>query len=224
MKAKFNLEIKTPCSEDYKNFQPTENGGFCKSCQKEVIDFTTMTSDEILQFFKENNNGKTCGRFAKHQLEHTYQDFQPKKYNFFKSFGLAVLSLFSINAVQGQETKKKTEIVLKKKISEKLKTDEEILVEGIVSDEEGPLPGVNVVLKGSTIGAETDFDGHFKFPKPLKKGDILVFSFVGMETKEVKITNSRKLNVFLKGAEYLLMGEVQTKKVFKSSKKKGFWK
>jgi len=54
---------------------------------------------------------------------------------------------------------------------------------GIVSDEEGPLPGVNVYLKGrATVGILTDMDGKFKIKA--QKGEVLVFSFIGYRTVE----------------------------------------
>ncbi|MCB0847413.1 MAG: hypothetical protein KDE26_29385, partial [Bacteroidetes bacterium] len=62
MNRKINLTITKPCSEQFENFQPTHAGGFCQSCQKEVIDFTQMSDREILLYF-ENRSQKTCGRF-----------------------------------------------------------------------------------------------------------------------------------------------------------------
>ena len=59
------------------------------------------------------------------------------------------------------------------------------------------LPGVNIIIKGTSQGTQTDFDG--KYTIEAKKGDILVFSFVGFKTKEVKVdANSAVINVVLK--------------------------
>ena len=59
------------------------------------------------------------------------------------------------------------------------------------------LPGVNIIIKGTSQGTQTDFDG--KYTIKAKKGDILVFSFVGFKTKEVKVdANSAVINVVLK--------------------------
>ena len=59
------------------------------------------------------------------------------------------------------------------------------------------LPGVNIIIKGTSQGTQTDFDG--KYTIKAKKGDILVFSFVGFKTKEVKVDgNSAVINVVLK--------------------------
>lgn len=72
---------------------------------------------------------------------------------------------------------------------------------GIVSDESGPLPGVSVLVKGSTISTETDFDG--KYSINVKTGDILVFSFVGMENVEKTVDTSNTIDVKLEGANVL---------------------
>lgn len=59
------------------------------------------------------------------------------------------------------------------------------------------LPGVNIIIKGTSQGTQTDFDG--KYTIEAKKGDILVFSFVGFKTMEVKVDgNSAVINVVLK--------------------------
>ena len=59
-------------------------------------------------------------------------------------------------------------------------------VTGVVIDEtNSPLPGVAVILKNSTKGALTDLDGKFNIN--VSQNDILVFSFLGMETQEIKV-------------------------------------
>jgi TonB-dependent starch-binding outer membrane protein SusC len=65
----------------------------------------------------------------------------------------------------------------------------------VVSAEDGSaLPGVTVVVKGTTVGAVTDFEGKFEITVPEGSG-ILVFSFVGMQTQEIAIGNSTVINV-----------------------------
>ncbi|WP_224489039.1 SusC/RagA family TonB-linked outer membrane protein [Robertkochia flava] len=69
---------------------------------------------------------------------------------------------------------------------------------GVVSDSDGlPLPGASVFVKGTTTGTQTDFDGNYSITAAA--GDILVFSFVGMRTVEVNITEQTppELNITL---------------------------
>ncbi|MFS4484112.1 SusC/RagA family TonB-linked outer membrane protein [Hyunsoonleella sp. 2307UL5-6] len=58
------------------------------------------------------------------------------------------------------------------------------------------LPGVNVVVKGTNIGASTDFDGNYKITVN-GNGAVLVFSYVGFATKEITVGNSSTVNVTL---------------------------
>ncbi len=71
---------------------------------------------------------------------------------------------------------------------------QEKVVTGTVSDESGPLPGVNVIVKGTNKGTQTDFDGKFTL-KNVKKGDVIQFSYVGMTTVEKKVGNKNVMNV-----------------------------
>ncbi len=58
----------------------------------------------------------------------------------------------------------------------------------VTSSEDGnPLPGVNVTVKGTTVGTVTDLDGNFQLPT-INENQKLVFSFIGLQTKEVIAT------------------------------------
>ncbi len=75
-------------------------------------------------------------------------------------------------------------------------------VSGTVTDPGGnTLPGVNVVIKGTTTGAVTDVDG--KYTLTVSSGSTLVYSFVGMDTREVLVTNQETINMVL---QYSMVG------------------
>jgi TonB-linked SusC/RagA family outer membrane protein len=67
-----------------------------------------------------------------------------------------------------------------------------------VSDGE-PLIGASVLVKGTTIGTDTDIDG--KFTVKAKKGDVLQFRYVGYEPSEVKVGDNNVINVMLQENE-----------------------
>ena len=70
-----------------------------------------------------------------------------------------------------------------------------ISVSGQVTDASSvPLPGVNIQIKGTSIGTSTDFDGNYSISA--NQGDVLIFSFVGFKTTEVSVTGT-KLDVSL---------------------------
>ena len=69
-------------------------------------------------------------------------------------------------------------------------------VNGTVKDDgKMPLPGVSVVVKGTSIGTSTDFDGNFSLN--VSKGNVLVFSYVGYNNKEITISSNANLNVIM---------------------------
>ncbi|MFN3754599.1 SusC/RagA family TonB-linked outer membrane protein [Flavobacterium sp.] len=85
---------------------------------------------------------------------------------------------------------------------------QERTVNGIVTDNSGfPTPGVNVLVKGTTLGTQTDFDG--KFSIKAAPDQILVFSFIGLKTKEV-FASSTTMNVKMEDDAFELEGVVVT--------------
>ena len=71
-------------------------------------------------------------------------------------------------------------------------------IRGVVNDDTGePLPGVNIVLKGTTTGAMTDIDGKFQLSAPNGSGT-LRFSYVGFISEEIKIEGRHEINVTLR--------------------------
>lgn len=70
-------------------------------------------------------------------------------------------------------------------------------IKGTVSDASGtPLPGVSLVVKNTTKGTTTDFDGKFTLYN-VQKGETLVFSYIGYATKEIAINSANYLNIIL---------------------------
>ncbi|WP_375252336.1 carboxypeptidase-like regulatory domain-containing protein, partial [Dokdonia donghaensis] len=68
-------------------------------------------------------------------------------------------------------------------------------VSGTVTEDNGPLPGANVIIKGTSTGTQTDFDGNYSIQA--SPSDVLVFSFVGFATQEVTVGNQSTINVAL---------------------------
>lgn len=69
-------------------------------------------------------------------------------------------------------------------------------VSGTVTDGEFPLPGVNIIVKGTTNGTTSDFDGNYSL-NDLGAGDIIVFSYVGYKTQEIAVAEQSTINVVL---------------------------
>jgi len=78
---------------------------------------------------------------------------------------------------------------------------QEKTITGTVSDESGPLPGVNVIIKGTSTGTQTDFDGVYTIKA--NTGDVIVFSYVGMTNVEKTVGTSNTINVTMSGSNLL---------------------
>ena len=90
-------------------------------------------------------------------------------------------------------------ILIKVKEDEPTEYTNPTKVEGTVTDAKNqPLPGVTIIVKGLTVGTATNIDGHYELLLPDTANTVLVFSFIGMETKEVKYAGEPTINVTLK--------------------------
>ena len=78
---------------------------------------------------------------------------------------------------------------------------QEKTVTGVVSDKTGPLPGANIIVKGTKNSTQTDFDG--KFSIKAKQGDVLVVSFTGYSTQSISVTAASNYTVTLTEGETL---------------------
>lgn len=128
MERKYNINIPEPCHENWNKMTPNENGSFCLSCSKSVIDFTSMLPDEIQQFFVPNQSEKICKRFRKSQLESVTIQIPRQIFysqtNYRKMFLLALFvamgtTLFSCADKNGKKNKlDKIEVVTSSKPTE----------------------------------------------------------------------------------------------------------
>jgi TonB-linked SusC/RagA family outer membrane protein len=98
---------------------------------------------------------------------------------------------------------------------------QEKTVSGVVSDATGPIPGVNVIVKGTKRSTQTDFNGSYSIKA--KVGEVLEFSFVGMQNTSTAVGGSDALNIKMKDVSNELAEVVVTAMgVKKSSKAIGY--
>jgi hypothetical protein len=99
----YRLTIKEPCHENWNQMSPSDKGRFCGSCQKDVVDFTSMTDNEIHNYFIQNSKQRTCGRLYNHQLQRikiTIPNYLLLDHTtpFWQKFLLLILLHFSVTA------------------------------------------------------------------------------------------------------------------------------
>ena len=69
-------------------------------------------------------------------------------------------------------------------------------VSGTVSDANGPLPGASILVKGTTNGTQSDFDGNYTL-NDVSNGSVMVFSYIGFSTQEITYNGQATINVTL---------------------------
>lgn len=93
---------------------------------------------------------------------------------------------------------------------------QKVTITGVITDSSGPLPGATVIIKDTTVGTTSDFDGNYSIEANI--GDTLVFSFVGFASKEIVVVNITKIDVILE-ADNVLDEVIITAQGIKKEKK-----
>jgi hypothetical protein len=168
-------------------------GGFCQSCQKEVVDFRGMSYEEILLFISKNSKN-SCGIFRRNQIESESKRKSKHKRSAF--WILSFLGMIGLTHPVHPATFIKTNQEQTSKITalsspDTTSPDKRIVRGKILSGEDKlTLPGATVWIKGTRIASRTDQYGEFEIeiPDSIKKNKIkLIFSFVGFQSVEKKI-------------------------------------
>ena len=220
---KYELKIPKPCHEDWSKMSPTEKGRFCKSCKKEVIDFTAMTDRQTLSKLNEKEGEQVCGRFQTTQLDKELKMSQGSK-NMSKVAAAVALTaiLASSEPVYAQGAVVKIEKIEQSKLHHSpiidvnyVQKNIHILKGKVVDKNSGkPLLGANVYIKGTDYATQTDKQGNFSFHYQEKNAlkDTLVVQFLGFKEEELQITTKRPMHIALQ-KELLIFGEVKMGKV-----------
>jgi len=212
MRKSITVNIPEPCHEDWNKMSPKDKGRHCAACNKTVIDFTKQTDEQIIKHLE--SEGNLCGRFKKQQLNREIVLARKDRNNYLSWAASGILALMSLGSqnVQAQEPPKIVHMDSVKVPQVKGKIATSILgtklISGVVTDSTNNLPmaGVNVMVKNSTHSVETDKDG--KYVIKVKKGDVLVFSHLGFDSKELKINKTASINIKLENNRLEIMGEV----------------
>ena len=106
------LSIARPCHENWENMKPVDQGAYCRSCNKEVIDFTGMNDSEIIDYFQKRAYQPVCGRFRNEQLGRPMSEIATAIFAmeipFWKKF-LAALFIFFSSFITGCSSDNQTD-------------------------------------------------------------------------------------------------------------------
>lgn len=194
---KIQLTIPEPCHESWDQMQPEEQGRFCLSCQKTVVDFSAMSDREVLAYF-DNYKGNTCGRFNNEQLNRALSVPKNRSIGRWKYFWQILLpAVFAIHRADAQPklgkvsatacTPKDSTI---KMVGEVVLVPEKRNITGKITDDNGkPINGATITLKNTKINVISNMNGSFKFNQ-LQVPSTLIVTAPGFEVKEVTISSS----------------------------------
>ena len=186
---------------------PLEKGRYCTSCQKQVIDFTNMSDEQLIAYFRKRAKDSVCGRFMNDQL-HRNISVSNKKIPWVKYFIQLLLPavLASSKAASQGQLKIKTgkPVVVANAKSNELKnafaSKSRKSVSGKIVDEKGSaVPYASVYVKGTSIGTSCDSTGSFSLDfRNLSDCLILQASCVGFQAAEKLLsTNDYKEDVVI---------------------------
>jgi len=220
------LKINKPCSQNWNEMTPSGKGRFCDSCAKQVIDFSTMSDQQILGYIQKKE-GSLCGRLAVNQMNRVLVSPSPSSLSsrFFRML-LSGLFLSQVEMSMGQS---QAGYQHEKNFNDRdgirpakpndidrptpIDTNKDYIA-GIVLDSSTheTLVFANIYIKGTQYGVVTDTAGKFKLkiPETFKEDSItIIISYTGYLNEEILIqrqTLPASLTVYVNQSPLYAMG------------------
>lgn len=94
MKERMKIEIPRPCNAAWDSMTPSGDGRHCGMCDKVVVDFTSMKTEELCDYLLKNAGKRTCGHINKGQLKQDKNKFQAAVYNLYCDSSLKIKSKY----------------------------------------------------------------------------------------------------------------------------------
>lgn len=216
------LSIAEPCDKNWANMQPDEQGGFCTSCKKNVIDFTVMDNKEIYTTILKSD-ANICGRFNQAQLDAPLSQEAEKKKRWHKYFFSFLVPAF-LFAKQTAAQKKMGKVAVTTSVCNtvtmgmvaRTPVEKHFKFSGVVMDAANKemIGNATLQIKGGSKGLVTDSAGNFTLTAKTSSHAItVIISAIGFTTKEIEIVIP--VNDFLVSGEIVslqkevkLLGEV----------------
>jgi TonB-dependent SusC/RagA subfamily outer membrane receptor len=216
---KILLSIPEPCHESWQKMSPTEQGRFCNACAKEVIDFSSMTDQQVLNYFTTASNEKICGRVLSTQLDNPIvRPVQPKKRLFWYWNYLVMFFMFfsKSNNVNAQTKGKVVAVPLNNQSCTKTMgtmvagvnvQQVKKTITGKIKDDLGNnVSFATIRVKGTKIGTSADQNGLYSIVTDVN--DELEISAVGYESKIFSLKSLTSFDFILHQAQVMMSGEI----------------
>jgi hypothetical protein len=220
MKPAIHLHIDTPCHENWAAMTPTDEGRFCQACTKQVVDFSTMTDQQILYYLSKSSSN-ICGRMGDDQLGRPLIPAaeQPKT-KWWWTLLMPLLMVFDRAAAQKKPLLMKQGEVAMRPVDTARACHDRVApviatahytISGTVIDEKGvPVAGASVMAEEWGKGTMTDSQGSYTLTADTYTDTVnITASFIGYTSvkKQVKATIA-SLDFALPLAEAAMLQEV----------------
>jgi hypothetical protein len=219
-KPSYQITIPEPCKEDWNEMSPIQQGKHCTVCKKDLVDFTNMSDNSLIDFLSKKKDEKTCGRFHSSQLDRVILSSEQRDSGFLLRASAVLAMIGGAFAAVGQEsdtskvhqegvTITKEDIlnlergnnehigVVIGSYAEKVIADTVQITGKITDENDDAIPFANVIFYHDEKvigGASTDFDGYYLAHLNTSKKEItIVISHIEYE----KLTINSSINDLL---------------------------
>lgn len=228
MSKAIQIKVPKPCHENWHAMTPKEQGRFCGSCEKIVVDFSKMSDKEMLNYFTKAAGQSTCGRFANDQLNRTVEETinKPRRFSLAYVWNLLLASVLFFESCNDATT---GVVVCEKPAVQQGAGEEPTLGKVVIADDTTrakpvaeikgkilnggsglPVAGAEVRIAGSTKKTVTDSKGRFSLLSENRNAISLEVSAQNFHTKTVQLDSKSDwahVKVMI-NEEAFIMGEI----------------
>jgi len=245
MKETIQLELTNPCHESWNAMTANEQGRYCQSCCKTVVDFTAMTDREIVDYISHFSAGDTCARVQDNQLNRLIQTPPERKHSWKYFWSLALSSLLisyrsvaqvkplkgdpvAITSVDCRKQKGEVTIRIGQITTSSIKDTITSTMTGRVVNEQGiPVPFASITLTNPTRVFIADEEGNYSFSIRSEQVNFtgLTISAVGYEPvsiEQVQASAIQSLEVIKKTVKMSMKDVVMKQRVLKEVVVQGY--
>jgi hypothetical protein len=179
------IHISQPCHENWHNMTPKEQGRFCGSCEKIVVDFSKMSDKEMLNHLSKAVGQPVCGRFANDQLNRKIEPaINNKRFSPPYVWNLLLATALFFESCNDTTT---GEVVCEKPAVQQLPVEDSTMSKPVVAEDTSrPIPLLEINEK--ILSTELD----------LSEEGMMTSGFAVMENDGVPITGPGGLPLWLK--------------------------
>jgi hypothetical protein len=188
--TKLHLTIPEPCHQDWNEMTPNEKGRFCNSCAKTVVDFSSMTDAQLIEYFMQLKGQDVCGNIHQEQLQRTMSSLPAPRKKLFRYWQYAAASLIMFfkapqAKAQGAISSRITQADSSRGSSSKKTVTAPLLKCIAITDLDGhPIAGASVRFLSDENLLITDSAGRIYINKT-NENEKLTISAIGYEEKTI---------------------------------------